>query len=104
MIILAVSRYLASVSGADFVGHHHQRYHGHRFCACFFVLECESSAIGFLPVVSLGRAVIGLLFTLGWFPADLVLFPGKYGDLFSVNLLGTVLCFSLFFLSKFLKR
>jgi Na+/proline symporter len=75
--------------------------------------------IGFAPVflcwnvkvpplafyLSVGAGVLmGLLFTLGWIPANLVLFPGKYGDLLSVNLLGTLLCFALFFASKFFKN
>ncbi len=54
--------------------------------------------------LSVGAGVfIGLLFTLGWFPASMVFFPGKYGDLFSVNLIGTLLCFTLFFLTKYIK-
>jgi Na+/proline symporter len=75
--------------------------------------------IGFAPVflcwnvkvpplafyLSVGAGVLmGLLFTLGWLPANLILFPGKYGDLLSVNLLGTLLCFALFFATKFLKN
>jgi Na+/proline symporter len=75
--------------------------------------------IGFAPVflcwnvkvpplafyLSVGAGVLmGLLFTLGWIPANLVLFPGKYGDLLSVNLLGSLLCFALFFASKFFKH
>ena len=75
--------------------------------------------IGFAPVflcwnvkvpplafyLSVGAGVLmGLLFTLGWLPANLILFPGKYGDLLSVNLLGTLLCFVLFFATKFLKN
>ncbi len=55
--------------------------------------------------LSVGTGVfIGLIFTLGWYPASLVFSPGKYGDLFSVNIIGTVLCFTLFFLTKFLKK
>ena len=75
--------------------------------------------IGFAPVflfwnlqvpplafyLSVGAGVFtGLLLTLGLFPANLVLFPGKYGDLLSVNLLGTGLCFTLFFLSKWFRK
>lgn len=55
--------------------------------------------------LSVGTGVfIGLIFTLGWYPASLVFSPGKYGDLFSVNVIGTVLCFTLFFLTKYFKK
>ena len=73
------------------------------FAPVFLCWNVKVPPLAFYLSVGTG-VVIGLLFTLGWFPSGLVLFPGKYGDLFSVNLLGTVLCFSLFFLSKFLKQ
>lgn len=75
--------------------------------------------IGFAPVflfwnlkvppmafyLSVGAGIcVGLLFAFGLFPANLVFFNGKYGDLFSVNLLGSLLCFALFFGSLGWKR
>ncbi len=44
----------------------------------------------------------GLWFALGGFPASLVLFNGSYGALLSVNIFGTIACFSVFFGCKFL--
>jgi hypothetical protein len=44
--------------------------------------------------------VIGVLFAFGWIPKSLIFFEGPYGDLLSVNLWGTALCFLLFFFSK----
>jgi hypothetical protein len=46
---------------------------------------------------------LGVVFAFGIYPAQLVWFSGPYADLLSVNLLGTVLCFSLFFGSKWIK-
>lgn len=40
--------------------------------------------------------VCGLLLALGLFPENWVWFPGKYGDLLTVNILGTIACFLLF--------
>ena len=55
--------------------------------------------------LSVGTGVLaGLLFAMGWYPKSLVFFPGSYGDLLSVNLLGTVLCFTLFFAAKGINR
>lgn len=44
--------------------------------------------------------VIGIAFGLGIIPSWLVFFDGEYGDLLSVNLWGTALCFVLFFAAK----
>jgi len=55
--------------------------------------------------VSVGAGiVVGLLFALKLIPPGLVIFPGPYNDLLSVNLLGTILCFTLFFLSKWMTK
>lgn len=48
-----------------------------------------------------GGVVIGVLLALGLIPAQ---FPGKYGDLLTANLWGTLLCFSLFGLGKIFIR
>lgn len=73
------------------------------FAPVFLFWNAKVPPLGFYLSVGAG-VVIGLLFTVGLFPAKLVFSPGKYGDLLSVNLLGTLLCFALFFLSKYLKR
>jgi len=54
-------------------------------------------AISFHLSVWTGVAV-GILLATGKTPASLIWFDGKYGDLLSLNLWGSVLCFSLFFL------
>ena len=69
------------------------------FAPVFLFWNVKVPPLAFYLSVGAG-VVIGLLFTFGLFPANLVLFPGKYGDLLSVNLLGTMLCFALFFGSK----
>jgi solute:Na+ symporter, SSS family len=43
----------------------------------------------------------GLLLASGKTPKSLILFEGKYGDLLSVNLWGSLLCFALFFIPAF---
>jgi Na+/proline symporter len=47
---------------------------------------------------------IGVAFGLGLIPKSLIFFEGPYGDLLSVNLWGTLLCFGLFFAPKLLKQ
>ena len=47
---------------------------------------------------------IGIAFAFGLIPQALIFFEGPYGDLLSVNLWGTALCFLLFFGSKFFRR
>ena len=54
-------------------------------------------AISFHLSVWTGVAV-GLLLASGKTPASLIWFDGKYGDLLSLNLWGSLLCFGLFFL------
>lgn len=73
------------------------------FAPVFLFWNVKVPPLGFYLSVGAG-VLIGLLFTAGLFPANLILAPGKYGDLLSVNLLGSLLCFALFFLSKFLKK
>lgn len=48
--------------------------------------------------------VAGILFATGKVPDSLVWFDGKYGDLLSLNLIGTILCLVLFFLPKLFVR
>jgi len=73
------------------------------FAPVFLFWNLKVPPLAFYLSVGAG-VVIGLLFTFGLFPSSLVFSPGKYGDLLSVNLLGTMLCFALFFLAKFLKK
>ena len=73
------------------------------FAPVFLFWNLKVPPLAFYLSVGAG-VVIGLLFTFGLFPSSLVFSPGKYGDLLSVNLLGTLLCFALFFLAKFLKK
>lgn len=48
--------------------------------------------------------VFGLLLATGTFPAAWVFFDGKYGDLLSANLIGTVVSFGLFFGANFIAK
>jgi SSS family solute:Na+ symporter len=55
-----------------------------------------------MPTVSFHLSVwtgvaVGLLLASGKTPASLIWFNGKYGDLLSLNLWGSVLCFTLYF-------
>lgn len=61
----------------------------------------------YVPKITFNLTVLtgvffGLWFALGGFPASLVLFNGSYGALLSVNIFGTIACFSVFFGCKFL--
>ncbi len=60
-------------------------------------------ALSFHLSVWTGVAV-GILLATGKTPASLIWFDGKYGDLLSLNLWGSVLCFSLFFLPILFKK
>lgn len=42
--------------------------------------------------------ILGILLATGTYPTSFVFFDGKYGDLLSSNIIGTVLCFGLFLL------
>ena len=44
----------------------------------------------------------GILLASGKMPESMIWFDGKYGDLLSINLLGTILCVLLFFIPKLL--
>lgn len=61
-----------------------------------------------MPAISFQLAVwsgvlFGVILALGWLPSSLVWFEGKYGDLLSINILGTVVCFLLFFLPTIIR-
>jgi Na+/proline symporter len=63
----------------------------------FLLWKLPMPKISFHLSVWTGVAV-GLLLASGKTPAYLIWFDGKYGDLLSLNLLGTILCFTLYFL------
>ena len=48
--------------------------------------------------------IFGILLALGAYPESWIFFPGKYGDLLSANIIGTVTCFSLFFIPKMIQK
>ena len=55
--------------------------------------------------LSVGSGIlIGLVFAFGWYPASWHFTDGKYADLLSANLFGTVVSFSLFFLTNALLK
>jgi Na+/proline symporter len=60
-------------------------------------------SISFQLSVWTGVAV-GILLATGKTPSALIWFDGKYGDLLSLNLWGSILCFSLFFLPLLFTR
>jgi Na+/proline symporter len=47
---------------------------------------------------------VGILLASGEIPSSLIWFEGKYGDLLSVNIWGTLLCFAGFFLPLFFRK
>lgn len=65
----------------------------------FIFWHLEMPKASFYVSVGMGL-VIGLLFTLGLYPEQWNWTSGKYADLLSVNVWGTIACFGLFFLLK----
>ena len=63
----------------------------------FLLWKMKAGPTSFHLAVGVGVA-LGILLAFGAIPECLIWFPGKYGDLLSVNLLGTGLCFLLFLL------
>lgn len=47
---------------------------------------------------------LGVVFAIDMWPEDWVWFPGKYGDLLSINIVGTVLVFALYFMPTFIRK
>lgn len=55
--------------------------------------------------VTVGTGVVfGLLFSAKMYPENLLWFDGKYGDLLSVNILGSFACFAVFLLACLIDR
>jgi hypothetical protein len=69
----------------------------------FLFWNKEVPKITFLLVVITGMLFGGCLAMNCW-PADLTFFDGKYGDLFSANLLGTIACFGVYGVMALFKK
>ncbi len=69
----------------------------------FLFWNKQMPKISFQLSVWTGVAV-GVLLASGKTPNALIWFNGKYGDLLSLNLVGSILCFSLFFLPLLFKK
>lgn len=69
----------------------------------FLLWKVKAPAISFHLAVGVG-IVLGILLALGAIPEQLIWFPGKYGDLLSVNILGTLACFALFLLPVLFRK
>jgi hypothetical protein len=69
----------------------------------FLFWKKSMPALSFHLSVWSGVAV-GVLLATGKTPQSLIWFNGKYGDLLSLNLWGSMLCFSLFFLPLIFKK
>lgn len=67
----------------------------------FIFWKTKVPKISFHLAVGFG-ILIGLMLATGLYPDSLKWFDGKYGDLLSLNLLGTIGCLILFFLPKLL--
>ena len=74
------------------------------FAPVFLCWRLKAPKLSFHLSVGFG-IIIGIILATGYFPEALVLFPGKHGELLSLNLIGSVMCFILFFLPiAFLKH
>jgi hypothetical protein len=63
----------------------------------FLLWKLKASPLSFHLAVGTG-ILFGLVLAIGWWPVSWVFFPGRYGDLLSVNLIATLLCFILYLL------
>jgi Na+/proline symporter len=63
----------------------------------FLFWNAKVPKISFHLSVGFG-VLVGVVFALGWYPASCVFFDGVYGDLLSVNLIGMIGCFVVFWL------
>ena len=66
----------------------------------FLFWHQDMPKMSFHLVVGTG-ILFGIGLALGLWPENWVLFEGKYGDLLTVNLIGTIACFLVFYLTKF---
>ncbi len=69
----------------------------------FILWKIDVPTPSFYLSVILG-IIFGVILSLGLWPEILNLSSGKYGDLLSVNIIGTILCFTLYLSPKFLAK
>lgn len=69
----------------------------------FLLWKLRAHRLSFHLAVGAG-IVFGVVLALGWWPNDWVFFAGKYGDLLSVNLIASLLCFILYLLPIAVKK
>ncbi|MEL7223123.1 MAG: sodium:solute symporter, partial [Bacteroidota bacterium] len=69
----------------------------------FLLWKLKAHPLSFHLAVSVG-VIFGIILAIGAWPANWVFFAGKYGDLLSVNLIATALCFILYLLPSMLKN
>lgn len=65
----------------------------------FILWRMEVHPVAFHLAVGIG-IFIGLIFAFGWWPEQLTFFTGKYGDLLSANIIGTILSFLFYFVAS----
>ena len=53
-------------------------------------------------VIGIG-VFFGIIFAFGWFPKKLIFIQGNYGDLLSINIIGTVFCFLVFYILSLIR-
>lgn len=63
----------------------------------FLFWNAKVPKISFHLAIGVG-VFLGILLAGGWFPQNWIFFDGKYGDLLSVNLIGMIACFVVFWL------
>jgi len=69
----------------------------------FLFWKSDAPPLAFYASVGTG-IVAGILLTSGQIPTSWLIFSGKYGDLLSINLIGTFACFLLFFMVKWMAK
>ena len=69
----------------------------------FLFWKKEFPPLAFHLSVGVG-VLMGVMFAGNWIPKAWIFLDGPYAALLSVNIIGTILCFSLFFISKLIIR
>lgn len=65
----------------------------------FLFWKMKSTPLAFHLAVGVG-ILVGIILTTGYWPNSILHFDGKYGDLLSANIIGTLLSFLLFFVTS----